>query len=238
NSAGQLMDDPSDTDNCNYNFVKLHAVGKGEATVSVTVTDQQGSLGSVTETFTVQVIDPEYDGTQRTVIDFSQGWKFQMQQDMPTKPEAGQVPTVDGNGEWDDVSIPHCWNADDGANGGNDYVKGIGWYIKTFTDEEVSALLQGGKHIYLDVGAACKISETYVNGQHVGRHEGGYSRFRYDITQYLNQEGENTVAISVDNNVNNLTPMSGDFTVFGGLYRDISLVAVGDVHMDLDQETA
>lgn len=236
NSAGMAEDDTSGN-NSNYNFVQLDAIGEGEAAVTVTVTDTAGGLGSVTKTFEVQVIPPEYEGTQRSTTDISQGWEFLLERDMTTKPAAGQVPDST-NGMWEQVSIPHCWNTDDGADGGSNYHKGTGWYVKKFSAAELSEASFGGRQIYLEMGAACKVSEVYVNGESIARHEGGYSRIRVDLTDYLKLGEENTIAISVNNEVNNLTPMSGDFTVFGGLYRDISLVAVGDVHMDLDQATS
>lgn len=233
NSAEMGADDTSGT-NSNYNYVKLDAISEGNAVVTVTV--EKTGLGSVTKTFDVQVIEPEYANTQRMVADISDNWKFKLERDMDSKPSAGTVPNMDG--VWDEVTIPHCWNIDDGANGGNDYHKGIGWYVKEFSADELSAEIYGGKQLYLEMGAACKISEVYVNGEHLSRHEGGYSRIRVDMTDHLIPGQANTIAISVDNRVNNLTPMSGDFTVFGGLYRDISLIATGDIHMDLDQETS
>lgn len=238
NSEGMTKEPMSEEElRANYNFVKLDAVAAGDATVTVTVKDTVGNLGEVTESFDVQVIPPEYAGTERQITDISQGWNFLLERDMASKPAANTVPDLNAN-TWDEVSIPHCWNTDDGADGGNNYHQGIGWYIKEFTADELSEAVYGGKQVYLEMGAACKISEVYVNGEKISRHEGGYSRIRVDLTDYLKLGQANIVAISVDNRVNNLTPMSGDFTVFGGLYRDISLVAVGDVHMDLDQDTS
>lgn len=235
NSEGMAEDDMSGS-NSNYNYVKLDAAAEGNASVTVTVTDTSGDLGSVEETFEVQVIPPEYEGTERVVTDISNAWSFCLERDMENVPPSGSVPEV--SGVWEEVTIPHCWNIDDGADGGNNYHKGIGWYVRNFSAEELSEELYGGKQIYLELGAACKVSEIYVNGKKAARHEGGYSRIRVDLTDDLKLGQENTIAVSVDNRVNNLTPMSGDFTVFGGLYRDISLIAVGDVHMDLDQETS
>lgn len=237
NTEGMTEEPGMEANNSNYNFVQLDAKTAGDATITVTVTDTAGNLGSVTKSFEVQVIPPEYENTQRVITDISDNWKFLLERDMETRPEEGQVPSVE-NGMWEDVTIPHCWNIDDGADGGNNYHKGIGWYVRDFSPEELSEELYEGKQIYLEMGAACKISEIYVNGTKVDRHEGGYSRIRVDLTDYLNLGQANTVAISVDNRVNDLTPISGDFTVFGGLYRDISLIATGDVHMDLGQETS
>ena len=234
NSPGAGADDES-PNNSNYNYVKLDAIKAGTATVTVTVKDTNGG-NTTSESFEVQVISPEYEGTERLVTDLSEDWSFRLERDMDEKPADGSVPTVDDG--WEKVSIPHCWNAEDGADGGGNYHKGTGWYVKTFPAGELSEEIYGTKQLYLELGAACKNSEIYVNGEQVARHEGGYSRIRADLTDAIKLGEENTIAISVDNNVNKLTPMSGDFTVFGGLYRDISLIATGDLHMDLDQGTS
>lgn len=86
--------------------------------------------------------------------------------------KTGQVPSSE-SGMWEDVTIPHCWNTWDGADGGNNYHKGIGWYVKEFSAGELSEEQYGGKQVFLEMGAACKISEIYVNGEKIARHEGG-----------------------------------------------------------------
>ena len=240
NTEGMTEEPGMETGNSNYNYVKLEAQAVEEvkeATVTVTVRDVAGNLGEVTETFTVQVIPAEYKDTQRKITDISQNWKFLLERDMASAPAEGQVPG-DEAGAWEEVTIPHCWNTDDGADGGDNYHKGIGWYVREFSAKELAEAMGSGTQLYLEMGAACKISEVYVNGQKIDRHEGGYSRIRVDLTDYIKKGEANTIAVSVDNRVNNLTPMSGDFTVFGGLYRDISLISTGDVHMDLDQATS
>lgn len=234
-NANVTMDDVSG-ENCNYNYVKLSALKTGHTSVSVTVEDENGELGSITKTFDVQVIAPRYAGTERVVLDLSNGWQFLLERDMKEIPRAGCVPETDKN--WENVTIPHCWNAWDGADGGGDYHRGIGWYTRKFSKDELEEIITCGKQLYLEIGAACKVSEVYVNGIHLAHHEGGYSLFRVDVTDAFKWEEENVVAVSVDNRVNDLTPLSGDFTVFGGFYRGVRLVAVGDLHMDLDQKTS
>ncbi len=235
NSAGITTDDVSGR-NSNYNYIRLEAVSAGRADVTVQIEDIDGDLGSRTETFTVQVIDPKYANTERIVRDLAAGWRFRLERDMDSAPAFGAIPNPDQN--WEKVDIPHCWNAVDGADGGGDYHKGAAWYVKTLPAEELTKAVYNGKQIYLEIGAACKVSEIYVNGRHMLHHEGGYSLIRVDMTHVVKLDEENTVAIRVDNRVNGLTPISGDFTVFGGLYRGIRLIAVGSLHMDLDQETS
>ena len=75
-------------------------------------------------------------------------------------------------------------------------------------------------------------AEIYLNGEKISRHEGGYSTFRVEITERL--EEENTLVVSVDNS-NNTTvyPQTADFTFYGGLYRDVNLIIVPETHFDL-----
>lgn len=54
-----------------------------------------------------------------------------------------------------------------------------------------------GKRIYLNFGAVDYRSEVYVNGSLVGRHEGGYDPFRFDISGFLKPEGAQEVVVKV-----------------------------------------
>ena len=66
------------------------------------------------------------------------------------------------------------------------------------------------------------------------RHEGGYSTFRTDITDYLKNVG-NILKVNVDNRPNTrVYPQKADFTFYGGIYRDVNLIVVNKNHFDLD----
>ena len=72
----------------------------------------------------------------------------------------------------------------------------------------------------------------YLNGQFVGEHKGGYTRFCFDITPHLRYGQENLFAIYVNNVYNpNIPPLSADFTFFGGIYRDVYLQFMNPVHI-------
>lgn len=127
------------------------------------------------------------------------------------------------------VQIPHCWNAVDGQTGGDNYHRGLCWYKKTI---EIDAI-EPGKSYYLEVGAANSVANAYLNGEHLGEHRGGYSRFRFDVTNLLT-EGSNELAISVDNShIEDVYPLFADFTFYGGIYRDVNLVIAEDIHFDM-----
>ena len=66
----------------------------------------------------------------------------------------------------------------------------------------------------------------YVNGNLAGIHKGGYARFRYPVTDKIKIGSDNVIAVKVSNAHNNdIPPLSGDFTFFGGIYRDVTLLA-------------
>ena len=72
-----------------------------------------------------------------------------------------------------------------------------------------------------------------LNGSPVCNHDGGYSTFRANITELLRDENELTV--EVDNSKNDrVYPQKADFTFYGGIYRDVSLMVVSKNHFTLD----
>lgn len=132
---------------------------------------------------------------------------------------------------WEEISIPHTWNAADGEDGGNNYLRTVCWYHKDFELAEIPE----GKRIYVEFLGANTKTDVYVNGEKVGAtHRGGYTAFRYDISDFV-KIGTNVLDVSVDNRADqSIAPISGDFNMYGGIYRRVYLVTVEDVHIDLD----
>lgn len=74
----------------------------------------------------------------------------------------------------------------------------------------------------------------YVNGDSVGYHAGGYTRFDIDATPFVHA-GENIVSVRVSNAYNpDIPPLSADFTFFGGIYRKSCLKITADVRIAQD----
>ncbi len=130
---------------------------------------------------------------------------------------------------WSDVTIPHTWNATDGEDGGGNYVRTSYWYHREFTVKDISK-----KRIYIEFLGSNTKTDLYINGKKVGeRHKGGYTAFRYDITDLV-KSGSNKMDVRVDNTIDQeIAPISGDFNMYGGLYRRVYLIEVDDVHIDL-----
>ena len=127
------------------------------------------------------------------------------------------------------VSLPHTWNAVDGQDGGNDYHRGTCWYVTKFQKPEIEA----GSQVYVEFLGASVIADVYLNGEAVAHHEGGYSTFRVNLTDKLQEE--NVLAVALNNADNNYVyPQKADFTFYGGLYRMVNLIVVPESHFELD----
>jgi len=151
-------------------------------------------------------------GRSDTKID--DGWRF-IRKDLPR----AEAMSFDDS-KWQRLSLPHTWNALDGQDGGNNYYRGPGWYRRKLT-------LSGDdlrKSLFLRFDGASLVTNVYVNGLSAGEHRGGFGAFCFDISN-LAHPGANVIAVRVDNTrVDDVPPLSGDFTVCGGLYRDVHLL--------------
>ncbi len=131
--------------------------------------------------------------------------------------------------DWESVSLPHTWNAKDGQDGGNDYWRGTACYARKLNRPE-----EAGR-VYLEVNGAAMTAEVFLNGKKLFCHEGGYSTFRIDLTDLL--QDENLLCITVNNAENDrVYPQKADFTFYGGLYRDVNLVFVPEEHFELEKD--
>ncbi len=156
----------------------------------------------------------------RKIINFNYKWAFSK--------EATEVPT-EISPKWNFVNLPHSWNAIDGQDGGSDYYRGTAYYAKTLDKMD----LPTADRYYLEICGANSSADVYVNGKHLAHHDGGYSTWRVDITDALQRE--NLFVIAVDNSANDrVYPQVADFTFYGGLYRDVNIIAVSQSHFDLE----
>ncbi len=141
------------------------------------------------------------------------------------------------NDIWQTVDVPHTWNTTGTEDCDGRYRRTIFWYIKKLDWENFFE----NKRIYIEFQGINQKADLYVNGNHVTynggdkyTHKGGYTAFRFDITEYLCTQ-QNTVAVRVDNRIDEeIAPIMADFNMCGGIYRRVSIVAVNDVHVDLN----
>ena len=159
---------------------------------------------------------------QRVVYTINDGWKF-----TKGSPFEAQLTGCDDS-SWETVNIPHTWNDKDADDETPGFYRGPVWYRKQlFIDKS-----QEGRRAVIYFEGANQEVRFYLNGQFVGEHKGGYTRFCFDITPHLRYGQENLFAIYVNNVYNpNIPPLSADFTFFGGIYRDVYLQFMNPVHI-------
>ena len=159
---------------------------------------------------------------QRVVYTINDGWKF-----TKGSPFEAQMTGCDDS-SWETVNIPHTWNDKDADDETPGFYRGPVWYRKQlFIDKS-----QEGRRAVIYFEGANQEVRFYLNGQFVGEHKGGYTRFCFDITPHLRYGQENLFAIYVNNVYNpNIPPLSADFTFFGGIYRDVYLQFMNPVHI-------
>jgi beta-galactosidase len=168
------------------------------------------------------------------------GWRFVLGPDLATELPAEPDAT------WTTVSVPHTWNRvgyymDAPASHINTAqnvvtTQGVGWYKLAFTPPANVADMES----YLQFDAASRIATVWLNGTMLGTHKGSFSRFRLDSTAALKPGQKNTLTVKVDNtkpalgsSTADVLPLTGDFFVYGGLYRPVSLIFTKKMHLDL-----
>jgi len=175
--------------------------------------------------------------SQATKVRLTDNWKF-LKSDLGGIWEA--VRTVkEGNPEsvprWENVSVPHCFNATDAVDPDVNYYQGPGWYLNRI---EVKNPFTNGRTLLHFEGAGQK-TDVYIYTTKVGSHVGGYDEWTVDITDAIADfqnnktisqafEGKIPVSIRCDNSRDlEMIPSNlSDFNVYGGIYRYLNLIYV------------
>lgn len=171
----------------------------------------------------------------RTSLSLNEGWRFHL----GALGDSATQPDFDDH-DWSSVSVPHSWNRigeyrttrSPEANN----VQGIGYYRRHL----VGPAQLAGKRVYLQFDAVANIADVWLNGVHIGTHRGAFSRFRLDVTQQLRAARDNVLVVRADNSkpalgssTQDIIPLGGDFFIFGGIYRGVSLIVAPDAGVDL-----
>lgn len=172
----------------------------------------------------ILILFTQISTAQRTITELNNGWKFQKGSN-----ETAFQKDFDDSG-WKMVSVPHDWAiegpfiADGEGSTGKLPWKGEGWYRNkiTFSKSET------GKRIYLLFDGIMAFPTVYINGKIAGKWDYGYNSFYIDITDFVDFNSENTLAIHVDTRKHDSRWYPG-----AGIYRKVQLIAVNPVHVDI-----
>ena len=130
------------------------------------------------------------------------------------------------------ICIPHTWNSIDASDGDLEYIRGTGIYQKEFIlDKKLD-----GKRIFIHFEGINQVSDLLINSEYLEQHRGGYTAFTLEMTDFVTygKKRPNLLEVRVNNEFNhNIPPLSADFTFYGGIYRDVWLVATDPVHLTL-----
>ena len=150
------------------------------------------------------------------------------------------TPDFDGAG-WRRLNLPHDWAVelpfvhDDKGDEDNRMLShgykplgrrypatSVGWYRRTFEIPESDR----GRRIWIEFDGAMRDIMLFVNGCFIGRHDDGYTPFRFDLTDFLNYGGKNYIALRVDASFGD-----GWFYEGAGIYRHVWLTKMDPVHL-------
>lgn len=176
----------------------------------------------------------------REKLHFNQGWKFVRQ----NIPEAIDVDyDMEELERWENVDLPHSVRLEAENNSGGKNYQGPAMYRKHFYLSDSYE----GKKLYMEFEGVMGVTDVWVNGTHLQGHMakktgentqyGGYLPFVLDITDAVHCDGEANVITVLTDNSDNINVPPGkpqgqlDFTYFGGIYRNVWLHSMNNVHI-------
>ena len=146
-------------------------------------------------------------------ISLNAGWQF-------IKLPRG-IPVERENLDWETVSLPHTWYREE------DPYHGLVLYRREI------GVGKAWKKAFLEFEGADQRCRVFVNGKEIGEHNGAYARFRFPVPEAALKSGELRIEALLDNRVSaDVSPNFGDFTIFGGLYRNVNLLVTSEDHFD------
>src|SRR5258708_29089485 len=174
-------------------------------------------------------------GEPRVSMELSRGWRFRQAEGL-----SGIESNAFDDSSWAAIELPHTWNRL--GNAGTERsplsntVQGVGWYRLRFRMPPSLA----NKRYFLQFDGVGTVADVWVNGHYLGKHPGAFSRFRFDASAAIDPSGGNLLVFKSDNSLpqpgsttENVIPLSGDFFMFGGIYRPVTLIATDAVHADM-----
>ncbi len=178
---------------------------------------------------------PRPPATPRVQVPLATGWRFKRASGL----SGVEAPQFDDS-SWEQVTVPHTWNRIGNAgterSPQSNNIRGTGWYRLNFRAPPAAR----GSRYFLQFDAVGTIADVWLNGHYLGKHEGAFARFRFDASAAIHPAGANLLVVAADNSrpapgatTENVIPLSGDFFMFGGIYRSAALLVTQPVHLDL-----
>jgi beta-galactosidase len=165
-------------------------------------------------------------GSDRQSESFNMSWRFMQ----------GSVPGVEStdfdDSQWEQVNLPHGLEILPLEASGSVNYQGEAWYRKHFI---IPSELKG-KRIVLHFEGVMGKSKYWVNGKLLKSHFGGFLPCVLDITESIEFDTENVIAVMADNSDDTSYPpgktqLELDFAYFGGIYRDVWLQTTNPIHI-------
>ena len=120
------------------------------------------------------------------------------------------------------VTLPHTWNTECSE----------GEYTRTmanYTRELHIPQLWEGRRLFLRFGGVQSVADVFVNGSHVGSHDGGFTAFTLEITDKVRFGADNFIRVMASNSMrSDVLPTSVDMNLAGGIYRDVELLVTSE----------
>ncbi|QPH40933.1 glycoside hydrolase family 2 protein [Pedobacter endophyticus] len=124
----------------------------------------------------------------------------------------------------ENVDVPHTWNAAEVLKGVADYNRTAAVYENTI---DVKPEWKN-KRLFLYFEGVNSVANILLNHKFLGDHIGGYTGFCLEITDDV-KPGENSITVQVSNAYRlDVIPLHGDFNVYGGIHRPVSLIVTGN----------
>lgn len=129
---------------------------------------------------------PRPEKERKAWLNLNGEWDFML---FPVGSEENERTFSENRASYDrKIVVPFSWVSP--LSGVRENKAGIGWYRRTVRYERQ-------KRLFLCFGAVDYVADVYVNGQHAGKHQGGYSYFEFEVTE-LWHDGENTVEVRAE----------------------------------------
>ena len=110
---------------------------------------------------------------------------------------------------------------------GLEWYEGRAWHTRRIEYSESPG------RTFLKFGAVNYTADVWLNGQHLGTHEGGYTPFSFDVTDVIEDRSDNLLVVLADNRRDETSVPAEriDWYNWGGIIRSVSLIEVPETFL-------